>query len=141
MSLSFGSCSFIMGAGWSLGWGMGLRGLCRAAASRAAMLDGEGTRSAWSPCTLSEVVLAVLEMIGLLTPPGPSVWSRCKAAGLPVPTLVAASNAALSPPVYVLLTGFGFGFGVGLEKAFEAPCNAALRTLYCTSPAGCGTQP
>ena len=106
---------------------MGLRGLCRAAASLAAMLDGEGTRSAWSPCTLSEVVLVVLEMIGLLTPPDPPVWSRCKAAGLPVPTFVAASKAALSLPVYVLLKGFGFG--AGLEKAFEAPCKAALRTL------------
>jgi hypothetical protein len=132
--------SLIVGA--AAGWGFGRRGLPRAAANLAAMLDGEGVRSTCSPGTLSEFELVDLERLGLLMPAEPPVKSLGKAVGLPlppVPTFVAASKAPLFPPVYVFVGGFDFGDG--LEKARAAPRSAASRTLCCVSPVVCGTRP
>lgn len=117
------------------------------------MLDGEGERSRWASGTPSEFELFDLlpacigDRFGLLMLRElPPVQSLFKAAGLPavellpaVPTLVAASNAPLSPPVYVFVCGFGFTGG--LEKAREAPRRAASRTLCCVSPVDCGARP
>jgi len=136
-SLSFGWCSLMVGG--TAAWGRGRRGLCRAAASRAAIFEGEETRSGWSSGTLSELELFDLDRFGLLTPTDPPVWWLRKDAGLPVPTLVAASKAPLSPPVYVFTKGFDLAGD--LEKAFAAPRSAASRTLCWVSPAVCGTQP
>jgi hypothetical protein len=144
ISLSSACRSLIVGAGAgagaAAGWGFGRRGLPRAAANLAAMLDGEGVRSMCSPGTLSEFELVDLERFGLLTPAEPPVKSLGRAIGLPpVPTFVAASKAPLFPPVYVFVGGFDFGDG--LEKARAAPRRAASRTLCCVSPVVCGTRP
>jgi hypothetical protein len=95
------------------------------------MFDGEELRSGLSPGTASELelvdLLAACRTDRLLTLRGP-VQSRVRGAGLPaaaaalfrgLPTLVAASNAPLLPPVYVFVKGAGFAGG--LEKARKAP--------------------
>lgn len=128
-------------------FGVGI-GLFRAAASRAAMFDGEETRSATlSSGTPRVLVLGLLEsdLAVLLLP----VWSREMGADRgwigalcwPVPTLDAASSAPWSPPeTPVYRFAWGFGLGLGFAKAEAAPINAASRTLNCVSPVGCGTR-
>jgi hypothetical protein len=116
------------------------RGLCRAAAKRAAMFDGDVSRSKRSssgrPSVLELKLLGLLPacmgdrlgrvVLRLLRVLPPVHW---------VPTFVAATRAPLLPPVYVF--AIGPGAEGGFEKASEAPCSAALWTLNCVS-LGCG---
>jgi hypothetical protein len=139
------ACRSFMGDVLRLAWGAGRRGLWRAAASRAAMFEGEGPRVGVSGGGASECELCDLLPVctgdRLLTLRGP-VQSRVRGAELPaaapfrgpglLPTLVAASNAPLPSPVYVLVRGFGLAGG--LEKARKAPCRAASLALYWVSP-------
>jgi hypothetical protein len=132
---------------------MGFLGLYRAAASFAAMFEGDGVRSPM----LSSGTPRVLELLdwgrscmgdacGLPTllalPPvtsclkGDAVPAVVLRVG-PVPALVAARSAPLPPPVYVFVCGFGFTGG--FEKAMDAPWRAASRTLYWVSPVTFGT--
>lgn len=122
-------------------WGVGFIGLNRAAASLAAILDGDGAR--WSAASLgtpSVLELLDLLMAGLLTlceAELPPVQSRCRLSpavllGRPVPTFAAASKAPFFPPTYVFACGFGLTGG--LLKASDAPQRAASRTLCCVSP-------
>ena len=106
------------------------------------MLDGDEARSERVSGTLSDLELAELlttcmgDRFDLLTlrelPPVQSFFTG-------VPARVAASNAPLSAPVCTFPDGFGFA--VGLEKAKEAPCRAALWTLFWVSPVvDCGIR-
>jgi len=128
-------------------------GLYLAAASLAAMLDGDGTcsnrPSSRTPSALELLLLLracmgdAYDLPALVLPPvqflgnGEVLSDGVRARGVPVPALVAASRAPLLPPVYVFVCGLGFTGG--LEKAVEAPRRAALCTLYWVSPEVCGT--
>jgi hypothetical protein len=129
-------------------------GLCLAAASLAAMLDGDGTCSN-RPSSRTTRVLELLELLSvclgeayvlpaLALPPvqslrnGQVLSAGVRDLGVPVPALVAASKAPLVPPVYVFVRGFGFTGG--LEKAVEAPRRAASRTLNWMSAGVCGRE-
>jgi hypothetical protein len=119
----------------------GGRGLKRAAASFAAMFEGEGARSTvlvGRPRVLELDVdddfASLLVLLGALPPVVSLLSGRCP----PVPTLVAASRAPLRAPVYVFVAGLGAG--AGLAKAEPAPMRAASRTLCCVSPVGCGAR-
>lgn len=125
-------------------------GLYRAAASLAAMLEGDVPGSG-RPSSGTASVLELLEWLNagggtadvLVLPPvqflrsGEVLPDGVCARGVPVPTLAAARRAPLFPPVYVF--GCGFGFKGGLKKAEDAPRRAALCTLYWVSPGACGT--
>lgn len=130
-------------------------GLYLAAASFAAMFEGEGMRSARGSSGTARV-LELLELLkgrmgevfGLtalfVLPPvqslrnGEAFPAGVVARGVPVPTLAAARRAPLFPPVYVFT--WGFGLTGGLAKAEDAPRSAASRTLYWVSPVFCGTR-
>lgn len=132
ISLSFASLSLMTDA--AVPCTGGFMGLYLAAASLAAMFDGDGACSN----ELSSRTARVLELLALLKACiGEVLPEGVRARGVPVPTLVAASRAPLFPPVYVF--DCGFGFTGGLEKAVDAPLRAASRTLYWVSPGVCGT--
>jgi hypothetical protein len=134
-------------------FGNGFLGLYLAAASFAAMLEGEGVRSPrWSSGTprVLELLDLLLSRLGdtfdqpalLELPPVTSCLTgdAVPAVGFrvgPEPALVAARSAPFPPPVYVFV--WGFGFKGGFEKANEAPRRAASRTLYWVSPVVFGT--
>jgi hypothetical protein len=119
----------------------GGRGLKRAAASFAAIFEGEGARSTvlvGRPRVLELDVdddfASLVVLLGALPPVVSLLSGRCP----PVPTLVAASRAPLRAPVYVFVAGLGAG--AGLAKAEPAPMRAASRTLCCVSPVDCGAR-
>ena len=145
ISASLGSLPAMM-VGIGAGWPAALDALCLAAASLAAMLEGEGPRSTeWSSGSVKALDAGELlswrtgDTLGLelrALPPVLSAPSGVAALedvlvfrGVPVPTLVAASRAPLPPPVYRFVCGLGFRGG--FEKASEAPRRAAFGTLYC----------
>jgi hypothetical protein len=120
-------------------------GLKRAAASFAAIFEGEGARSTLlvgRPRVLEldvdEDFASLLVLLGALLGALPPVVSLLSGLCAPVPTLVAASRAPLRAPVYVLVAGLGAG--AGLAKAEPAPMRAASRTLCCVSPVDCGAR-
>ena len=125
--------------------GGGFIGLYLAAASFAAMLEGDGVRSTSGTPKVLELFDLLSSCIGdrvgraalLELPPVASCLTGEAGLvlflGVPASALVAASNAPLPPPVYVLLVGFGFTGG--FEKAEDAPRRAASLTLNWVSPA------
>jgi hypothetical protein len=107
------------------------------------MFEGEGLRlgvSSGGPsecevCGFCDLFCTGDDRLLMLREP---VQSRVRGAGLPaaafrgLPTRVAASNAPLPPPVYVLVSGFALAGDS--EKARKAPCRAASLTLCWVSP-------